>query len=388
MKLTVLILLLLLLTSCAPQTDLSQTDAVPGNLSNNPIDDAFVRLAKENEGEALGDNPRFMYLYALKWHDEYYNLVHQLDQMAVPDADAPDSFYRNDADFRRMLPRGAYGYALKFSASQNAHAIFTELARFYKILSYDCLSRSPSLLWTTNRDELQQSLADADYHAYIPDDMNRYLRYDYGETRHPMPIFAALPDKDIYFSMAPPFGAVLSVQGTDYFYGWESFLTPRGILPRISLSDYDGDGMEEIAVILYVGSGTGVSVEKLYIVEQDGDRRDFAISAEMIAQLLYHRLSAKYDPDADMVTVRLDEQEVGIDASRVPKERRRSFDGLQMEDIVSFSTDNNILQTHISIGLTGFDVAPPFDYVELYADLVYQESGLSLSNVNILYENR
>lgn len=49
------------------------------------------------------------------------------------------------------------------------------------------------------------------------------------------------------------------------------YLTPRQILPRLFFFDIDGDWEDELAVICYVGSGTGISVEELHILEKGPD---------------------------------------------------------------------------------------------------------------------
>lgn len=46
------------------------------------------------------------------------------------------------------------------------------------------------------------------------------------------------------------------------------YATPRAIAPRLWLADADGDGAEELLVRCYGGSGTGVSLEFLYVVEK------------------------------------------------------------------------------------------------------------------------
>lgn len=51
-------------------------------------------------------------------------------------------------------------------------------------------------------------------------------------------------------------------------FDWD-FLTPRTILPRMDCFDVDGDWKDELIVICYTGSGTGVSVEELHILEKD-----------------------------------------------------------------------------------------------------------------------
>lgn len=53
-------------------------------------------------------------------------------------------------------------------------------------------------------------------------------------------------------------------------FDWD-FLTPRTILPRMDCFDVDGDWEDELIVICYIGSGTGVSVEELHILERSSD---------------------------------------------------------------------------------------------------------------------
>lgn len=93
----------------------------------------------------------------------------------------------------------------------------------------------------------------------------------------PTPLLAAIPGKDIRLYAIKPDGereAGKITEGVRLYAGtvqqefeWP-YLTPRFILPQLQSADYNGDGKEEISVILYVGSGTGVSIEELHILEQ------------------------------------------------------------------------------------------------------------------------
>ena len=49
------------------------------------------------------------------------------------------------------------------------------------------------------------------------------------------------------------------------------FMTPRTIPPRMACFDADGDFEDELIVICYAGSGTGVSIEELHILEKGSD---------------------------------------------------------------------------------------------------------------------
>ncbi|EMS73935.1 hypothetical protein [Ruminiclostridium cellobioparum] len=81
-----------------------------------------------------------------------------------------------------------------------------------------------------------------------------------------IPMIAAIPDKNIFLYGKKDSGVILYCNSTGHFYNWD-YLTPRFILPRMELADFDGDGREELAVILYTGSGTGYSVEELHMVK-------------------------------------------------------------------------------------------------------------------------
>jgi len=73
-----------------------------------------------------------------------------------------------------------------------------------------------------------------------------------------MLIVAALPDSDIYITSAPPFGVILTVRGEEYFYALNSGVpSPREILPKLSLFDYDGDGIDVLAVALRIYTKRG-----------------------------------------------------------------------------------------------------------------------------------
>ncbi len=82
-----------------------------------------------------------------------------------------------------------------------------------------------------------------------------------------VPLLAVLPDRRLYlYGLKDKGGVILYYNGTGHFYEW-NHLTPRFVLPSMNMADFDGDGKDELGVILYVGSGTGLSVEELHVVK-------------------------------------------------------------------------------------------------------------------------
>ncbi len=92
---------------------------------------------------------------------------------------------------------------------------------------------------------------------------------DYEKTEYPL--LGKIEDEDVYLYENKGKGAIL-VKGEFVQYldlGSKGFFTPRGILPELHSGDFDGDSKSEIAILLYVGSGTAVSFEELYILDDD-----------------------------------------------------------------------------------------------------------------------
>ena len=53
-------------------------------------------------------------------------------------------------------------------------------------------------------------------------------------------------------------------------FDWR-YATPRNIAPRMWCFDFDEDGLDELVVDCYYGSGTGVSLSDLHVVEKNAD---------------------------------------------------------------------------------------------------------------------
>ena len=76
--------------------------------------------------------------------------------------------------------------------------------------------------------------------------------------------------------------ALLRWGGSLAEFDW-SFGGPLIVEPRLWCWDVDDDGQEEVVLVNHVGSGTGVSIEELHIVEknEDGALTDYAFPEEL-----------------------------------------------------------------------------------------------------------
>lgn len=76
--------------------------------------------------------------------------------------------------------------------------------------------------------------------------------------------------------------ALLRWGGSLAEFDW-SFGGPLTVEPRLWCWDADDDGQDEVVLVNHVGSGTGVSIEELHIVEknEDGTLADYAFPEEL-----------------------------------------------------------------------------------------------------------
>ena len=99
-------------------------------------------------------------------------------------------------------------------------------------------------------------------------------------------LLAELPEQDVMlYGVRDDRGddhALLRWGGSLAEFDW-SFGGPLIVEPRLWCWDVDGDGQEEVVLVNHVGSGTGVSIEELHIVEknEDGTLIDYAFPEEL-----------------------------------------------------------------------------------------------------------
>jgi len=363
--------------------------------ANNSIDRAFLLVADERKDE-LESNTTFAYLYALAWFEEYLFLSGENlpgEPFEVTYGARWEQMYSSNSSYYRQLLATAREYAETWSDSNKASAKFDGIARFFRLMAYDVLARADeqgvSTDVQTDEQELYQYLMGVDFADQMHNDYDSFISSIINDTGNPMPFYTDLKDEGAYIAFAPPFGMVLSYKGEKHLFPWAGGdMSPRRDVPRLYMYDYDGDGLDELAVIVTVGTGTEFYLEYLYIVsfgEHYGVKLVTAVTDETLERLLRHRVSASYDPIADEYTVRLDDQMVRVDMSWLEKEYSRELRGIDLGSIVLFEATEGALNVHIHIGLVyGEHRVIPLFPVEFYADVIYDgSSAVSLTNCRI-----
>ncbi|MGE4484117.1 MAG: hypothetical protein AB7C97_03265 [Oscillospiraceae bacterium] len=90
-------------------------------------------------------------------------------------------------------------------------------------------------------------------------------------------LLASLPDDNIYIygdknslgSPGGPYeGLCLSINGVCKYFGWEN-IAKESFLPELSLEDLNGDGQNELVIILTTGEGTGVNIKDIHVINPE-----------------------------------------------------------------------------------------------------------------------
>lgn len=98
--------------------------------------------------------------------------------------------------------------------------------------------------------------------------------------------------------------ALLEWNTSKYTFDWIC-LSPQGVFPTAKLLDADTDGQDELLIVLHSGSGTGVSVDQLHLVEMlsDGTLVDYTFAADSCVEEIYDHLQIDMGQNATTFSI-------------------------------------------------------------------------------------
>ena len=219
-------------------------------------------------------------------------------------------------------------------------------------------------------------MGDRDYHG----NMMRWVHENTAElvAEAPGACFYALPRTE----ERPETALILWGESAAEF-DW-NFSTPRMFLPEMDCFDLDGDGEDELVILCYSGSGTGVSVWDLHVVEKNEDGTLTDCSTFRYAEggnPLWEGVSSllRLERMGDRAFLILGRELAEVDATALPEEDRAPFTGSTIQFEV-FPEERRIRFWG------GVDVLPASYVADLSADAAYRDGVFTLSNFH-LYGN-
>ena len=195
------------------------------------------------------------------------------------------------------------------------------------------------------------------------------------------PLYAYISPENIFLYGVKSGGWILYHNGKSASFDWPG-LTPRFILPELLYHDFDGDGKRDLAVILCVGSGSGVSIMDLHILtnkgtEESPDYADHALLGEDVDEWLDEKISLapgrnneyRLDFCGKSYTVKLD-----VDLSEIGEVTDVGYG-----DIVSFSFEGGRIKTTIAVGASFEGMVLEY-FGDIEADVVFDGKRFKLEN--------
>lgn len=209
---------------------------------------------------------------------------------------------------------------------------------------------------------------------------------------------AEIPERKIALYSGEQDGVRLVVGDTWRAYNW-NYMTPREILPQMHVADFDGDGMEELMVIMSMGSGTGVSVYELHIVDIYQKSQGVGALPEIRKAEAFRDSCFKAEDykaqlnQAVKLTTYTKDKELRADVAISDAKSSLSLAEFQDNDygkvneqpvfgtVVGFSVEKNRLKAEFGLGLTAERLPWPNYVGKVLADVDYGEGQFTLANL-------
>lgn len=211
---------------------------------------------------------------------------------------------------------------------------------------------------------------------------NEIVEADKGSTL----LLASIPKEKVYlYGYARGNAVILRINNKYQLFRW-GYTSPRGILPRIGYTDFDQDGKKEIAVSMCTGTGTGVSVDQLYLVKtkKDGTMSAMEFTKTQYIKQLKERILAKYSQTEGMLQFYIDNKKAGkaIDISSWIKEGYQ-YSGIGFGDQISFEITKKAITLNCIPGCYFKNIFPAqYDGIPIFtAKIEYKKGEFSLTNI-------
>ncbi len=168
------------------------------------------------------------------------------------------------------------------------------------------------------------------------------------------------------------------------------WLTPRQILPRLYCFDLDHDWEDELIVVCHPGTGTGVSIDDLHVLEKnlDGTLTDYALPREFFSEDMSEALSVR---TLNGRTYSILGAELVDVTSLLPEDAApENIEGFCTGDIINFAItpEPEFNWEHIRVrsaaSLCGEGFSPTLSYAaEVDAVVLYQDGVFTLSQIHL-----
>ena len=175
--------------------------------------------------------------------------------------------------------------------------------------------------------------------------------------------------------------------GEDYFdFDWDMKMVGEQI--GQFAGDYDNDGKNEICLLMKGASGTGVSVERLFMIEQDTDGENMKaleFGGNNLWDNIKQKLTAQWDANAQQLIVQAAGSDKKVTYSLAGEDVTAL--GIDCLNQIHFEVQDNKIWMDIDIGLWTGEGGPtrflPDEEGNMRFEVLYTGSGFRLADIAV-----
>lgn len=208
------------------------------------------------------------------------------------------------------------------------------------------------------------------------------------KNEKPLYLLAQVEGQNIHlYGLPGGQGLILRVDDMWQYFDLSYLLSPRHVLPEVAYGDYDGDMQFEVALQIYTGSGTGVSVYDLHIIElnDDGVWTGHWFDPEDYGAILAAAVSSEYDAVQNLITVSAGESLAIVDLTAAGYPDLTAPVDAQFGRVVDFTCSGDSITASFGITVSATSIPPLGFYpLALSTGIVYTGSTFGLSELTLL----
>lgn len=170
---------------------------------------------------------------------------------------------------------------------------------------------------------------------------------------------------------------MLSISGKTKRFPWKTYGEPA-FLPELRYADVDGDGQNELIVILCEGEGTGTLVEEVHVVNP-GNFSEIPVQSSLAA--LKNRTVSAIDKDGIKITI--DGKNTMTFSTKEVSDlfgsKANWFSKLQLGSIVDYSMEGNRLMANVGVQLSPSSFFGSYRLIDEYTNHQLVVNGICFS---------
>lgn len=201
--------------------------------------------------------------------------------------------------------------------------------------------------------------------------------------RRPYHLIASIPQQDIFLYGLQPKGVVVSFCD-DITYIDAVYATPRRTLPGIAYGDYDGNGIQEIAVSFQTDSGTGIDQDTLHVLTTDGTEpyifTDHVFDLKMLQPLLTEVIQTEIENQ--QVTFRINENKER--QFRIDLPEGKTIRNIQMGNLLDFQVAKSGIGFSASLGAVSDGVPEGRIFGYVTGEIRFNGEQFTLRNLDMI----